>query len=486
MPKPKNARSFLLQALPTIVVSMFHFVDGASTSTEVLLVHAPYPGRLMFSGVPSSLLAAIGPFVERNGASSVGLLDPGVPSQAFDAELRRILAAGSVRCVCISTSTAAIEEAARVACIAKELCPGALVLLGGPHEDDVDMPSAQVLDAVDVSVSGDGEFALCRLLELFLAADQPPDEFCSEALRAGLDAVEAGRFRVALASGVGWAFDAGAVPDEWLRPHATLRAMPRFSVFDGSPTVPLMVSRGCSYGKCTFCAEGIRGGGALIGENFEWVEALAEVHQGAPLYFQDSIFPKSRAVTEQLLPLLHRQGVAWGCQVYLRALSREFLEQLADHGCDYIYTGLESASPEILSGIGKPNVNPQLVMERLGWMQELGMRVGMSLMFGSMSLSGKLLETEGTVRETAALAERIRASGLDVAGFYPNVQTVLPGTALARGLSQAGRSIDFFSMPRSAVFEGLEDGGVGHNFASMEVGSPGETRGVVEAILEAT
>ena len=34
--------------------------------TDVLLVHAPYPGRLKFQGTPSSLFAAVGPFVLAN------------------------------------------------------------------------------------------------------------------------------------------------------------------------------------------------------------------------------------------------------------------------------------------------------------------------------------------------------------------------------------------------------------------------------------
>ena len=125
----------------------------------------------MFEGVPTSLLAAIGPFAERHGTASLGLMDPGAPSPEFDAELDGFVRDGQVRCVCISTSTAAIEEAAKVAVRVKEQNADVLVILGGPHEDDMDVRAAHKLSGVDVSIAGEAEFGLRSLLEAFLDED---------------------------------------------------------------------------------------------------------------------------------------------------------------------------------------------------------------------------------------------------------------------------------------------------------------------------
>jgi radical SAM superfamily enzyme YgiQ (UPF0313 family) len=188
---------------------------------------------------------------------------------------------------------------------------------------------------------------------------------------------------------------------------------------------------------------------------------------GAAVYFQDSIFPKNERIERELLPLLKELGVEWGAQVYLRALSRPWLETLRAHGCTYLYTGLESASQEILAAIGKKNMNRNVALERLTWMRDLGFRVGISLMFGAISLDGRLLETEATVAETLQLAADIRALDVDVTGFYPNILTVLAGTELERSLRARGIRLDFYRMPRAEIFAGYEDGGVGYNFVTL-------------------
>ena len=112
-------------------------------------------------------------------------------------------------------------------------------------------------------------------------------------------------------------------------------------------------------------------------------------------------------------------------------------------------------------------MNESLILQRIGWMREHGIRVGVSLMFGGISLEGKLLETRITARKTLSLARRILDAGVNVTGFYPNVLTVLPGTRLAVALDRLGHRLDFFEMPTCNLFKGLEDGGIGYNFMTI-------------------
>src|SRR5262245_24127734 len=95
----------------------------AHPGTEVLLVHAPYPARLRFDGLPSSLLSATWPLVEALAERGVpiGFLDPREAADGFYVELETLLRGGSVRSVCISTSTAAIEETARIVRLVREI-----------------------------------------------------------------------------------------------------------------------------------------------------------------------------------------------------------------------------------------------------------------------------------------------------------------------------------------------------------------------------
>ena len=74
--------------------------------------------------------------------------------------------------------------------------------------------------------------------------------------------------------------------------------------------------------------------------------------------------------------------------------------------------------------------------------------------------------------------------GLEIAGIYPNVLTVLPGTRLARALAVSGAALDFYRVPRTTEFEDLEDGAVGHNFATLGFDRDQRLRtGVVEASM---
>lgn len=142
-------------------------VAPAGDDTTVLLIHAPYPAKLRFDGLPSSLLSATSLLVqalEEDGVR-VGLLDPGSTSEGFYETLERVLRAGATRVVCISTSTAAIEEAARIVRTVRTVCAlPPLVVVGGPHEDACRVKAADAIEGVDVSIAGDAEHLLVALV----------------------------------------------------------------------------------------------------------------------------------------------------------------------------------------------------------------------------------------------------------------------------------------------------------------------------------
>ena len=385
-------------------------VPPAGPGTAVLLIHAPYPAKPRFDGFPSSLLSASARLIEHLAAADVpvGLLDPGTTSEGFYDTLERVLRSGSVRVVCISTSTAAIEETARIVHMVRVLCGSSpLVVVGGPHEDSCRLKVADRVDGVDVSIAGDGEFVLLALVRRFLT-ETSGGRAMRRTLRA-LGAQEPGLRGRGTVTSRAWGapltrpFDFGATEVESFHLRCQVTRPVRFDVFPGGLAIPLTVSRGCLYGRCTFCSEGGPGVRARVATNFAWVGALSARHPGVPLYFQDSIFPATRSVRQDLLPMLKSLGVDWGCQVYLPTLSRRLVADLAEHGCTYLYTGIESGSNEILRAIGKTGLTRELILDRLGWFAGCGVRAGLSLMFGALSDDGHLLETEATVGETVTL-----------------------------------------------------------------------------------
>jgi hypothetical protein len=157
------------------------------------------------------------------------------------------------------------------------------------------------------------------------------------------------------------------------------------------------------------------------------------------------------------------------CQLYLPAASTKWIQMLAEHGCVYVYAGIESASEDVQAAIGKPKQDAALILERAKAIDRAGMQAGFSLMFGCMSASGVLLETEATLSATLELTEEMKRGTTTAPRFYPNIQTILPGTALAQSLEAASIHLDFYRQPRTEVFSMFEDGGIGHNFATRTV-----------------
>lgn len=460
-------------------------IENPGSATEVLLVHAPYPVRPRFDGLPSSLLHAASKLAERLDSdgrlSALGLLDPGHASTTFDADLDTVLQQARLRVVAVSTSTAAIEETAAIVRLVRAARGDeVLVIVGGPHEDVVSVKTALRIPGVDLSIAGDGEFVLEKVVTSFLSGrSRSPRRFVSELpgeLR--IDPDSRGRFAVSSpwwgSGGSTVEFDRGSAPVAMLGRRPTTSKEVRFAVFDELATVPLLVSRGCSYGKCSFCTEAMDLGPPQVLSSFDHVRETLEGAPNAALYFQDSIFPKTAAVRSALLPLLRESGRSWGAQVYLGTLTRAWVDELARSGCRYLYTGLESGDSEVLSAIGKRPLNDAVMLERLSWISDAGLRVGISLMFGSMAQDGRLVENEHAVDRTVNLARGVVSRGISVAGFYPNVMTVLPGSALSRGLEANGVKIDFYRMPRTELFVDLEDGPVGYNFLSLA--APSERR----------
>lgn len=449
-------------------------VPQAQPGTTVLLIHAPYPARPRFDGLPSSLLSASARLVEHlaERGISFGLMDPGSSSEGFYESLELILRSSSVRVVCISTSTAAIEETARIARLVRAVGGSKpLIVVGGPHEDACRLKVAEAVPDVDVSIAGDGEFLLLELVRRFLELPEGVSS-AANALEFLRQAQPSLRGRGTVTSRTwgqpfGRPFDFGPTEVESFHTRCQVARPVRFDVFPGGIAVPLTISRGCSYGQCTFCSEGGPGVKAQVCSDFEWIADLSARYPGVPLYFQDSILPATRGVRQELLPKLRDLGVEWGCQVYLPTLSERFVAGLVENGCTYLYTGIESGSDDILHAIGKTALTRALILERLGWFARHDIRAGLSLMFGAMAADGRLLETENTVAETVSLVQELEDRNVPIAGIYPNVETVLPGTALDHELLTHEVGLNFYFVPKSPVFDPCEDGAVGYNFLTL-------------------
>lgn len=469
--------------------NLCHIDNPDRRGARVWFVLAPYGGSILrFRGEPTSLLYAIAPLVDeiRRGCiagyslGDLSLLNPPVGGVPMHVEFEQRLHQQRLELLCISTLTAANAEARALAAIAKRVNPRIVVVFGGPHEDHTDSPTAGWDRNVDFSVRGDGEYALLELGRLILSRQDRSIDQLKDTLitRAGpetpLPRIDLpGRAVITFRSAAGQPRQVHCASTQGPSSSGidldTLPLMPRellleedtrqFSVFRrygrNLRTAQIMTHRGC-YWNCTFCSESAESqpNQKVTFRSVESVkQEIEEVRRLGyeAIFFDDSTFtsrsPRRVQFLGELYEYLGRQnrawGLEWGCQTRVDMIDLPTLREMQDAGCSYVYLGVESTSAEMLRYMHKdlPRGQERAVLGRaFDAINEVGMRVGISLIFGVASpLTNRSEETRHSVLETLDFVKRQTEHGnivlisLNLATFYPATRMTLHG----------GRGIDF-------------------------------------------
>jgi radical SAM superfamily enzyme YgiQ (UPF0313 family)/selenocysteine lyase/cysteine desulfurase len=443
---------------------------------KLWFVSAPYGGTVLrFRGEPTSLLYAIAPLVDQikkgriDGLSlnDIALLNPTVTSEPLYAEMEDRLCQQDLRAICISTLTASSPEARRIAQLAKRVNPNTITILGGPHEDDISVKTAvdPMFDGiVDFSVAGDGEYALLQLARIIF--DNP--RATAEDIKS-LVLEQASSFRWCEGRG-GVYFRredrshqlplSGKMPaldDLPLMPRELLHELDTrtFSIFKKSgwniKTAQIMTHRGCAW-RCSFCSESASLNGRCVASVKAEIEEIKNFKERHPeldrenyeaIFFDDSTFTtnskRRRDFLHELYSYLVNCGLEWGCQTRLDQIDEKALEAMKEAGCTYLYTGLESASDEMLRAMVKDQGRKH-IERAFEAINRVGMRLGVSLIFGVAAPgSDKTQETRETITETLDFVEEQTLQG-NVFVVSPNVATYYPDTRMT---SSADSPLDF-------------------------------------------
>ncbi len=446
------------------------------TGQKLWFVSAPYGGTVLrFSGEPTSLLYAIAPLVseiKRRAIADltindVALLNPVSSSETFYSELELRLQSQRLRAICISALTAGSAEARKIAQLAKSINPNTVTIFGGPHEDDITLKTAVdtvLAGVVDFSVAGDGEYALLELVKiLFTNPDASVDEIKSlvvdrrshfrdcEGL-GGIYFQHRGKAEQVLLSQKALNLDKlPLMPRELLHESDTRT----FSIFKKSgqnvKTAQIMTHRGCRW-RCTFCSESLavnRRSLASVINEIEQIKHFSTLHANVSrqdykaIFFDDSTFndrsQQRREFLQELYSYLQYSGIEWGCQTRLDMIDAENLRQMKDAGCSYVFTGLESASDEMLRTMRKDERRQQ-IERAFDAVNSVGMRLGVSLIFGvAQQGSSETQESDDTICETLQFVEQQVQHG-NIVLISPNIATYYPTTTMT---SESDVAIDF-------------------------------------------
>lgn len=385
---------------------------------RVLLVDPP--DRVSYKSylIPNLGLAMLAAVLRRAG-HEVGVFSASL-HPAPETEFNRVLTVQSPDLVGFSAPTCKIVQAARLARIARQKLPAAILAIGGWHASAAPEETLRDFPTFEYAFAGESETALVELAD-------------------GRDpATIAGLYRRC---------DAEVLPCVRPSEPVDLNRLPRpaWDLFDLRQTVPmyrrtpggldypLMTKRGCPY-RCLFCKDDT---GERSVRYCDPEEVFAEIHEAVQRWgadgvqFFDETFTLNAARTEALCERWSAEGltgrVLWNCATRADRVSRELLASMRRSGCRVVQFGIESGNQSVLDA-NRKQTTLQQCLDAARWCREVGLISDMSFIFGLP------FDNRFTVKETARFSRRLDPDFVTYFTFIP-----YPGTP-AGTLAQRGEA----------------------------------------------
>lgn len=306
----------------------------------------------------------------------------------------------------VGISTSSLHKASSVAAIAarvRAVSPSSVIVIGGPGLGF----TPAMAEYADVMVEGDGETALAELV----------------------GAVKKG---TALGELPGLVRGLSAVPVMKGRRDLSLDYLPDWGVCTRrSACFPLETSRGCAH-ACVFCSYPGRGRQEYrpLEPVLKEIRFLVKDLGARCLRFVDTNLTSDTAWVERLCRALIKEDlrVPWSCFARADELARGpgLCRLMAEAGCCWVYSGVESPDAGILGGMRK-GFSPGDIAESVRNVRKAGMAYHANFVIGFPG------ETEQSVARTR---DFIISSGMDTVSF--TVLGVTAELAALAGLNPAG------------------------------------------------
>ena len=302
--------------------------------------------------------------------------------------------------------------------MAREACPEAVLLAGGPHPTHLAAEVFEDCPALDAIVKGEGELPLLGVLQA-IAAGRPwrlePGLILREGATPSLPPME----NLDLA---------GAPVDHFAADFMS----------DTGQLSYLSTSRGCPA-TCNFCntpefwgsSVRFRSPASVLRE----MSQLRARHGLTYFSFRDDTFTANRGRILALMDLIRDSGQhpLWNCQSRVNLVDEERLVAMKRAGCEFMQFGVEHGSERVLQLLDK-GTNMKHALKALTLVRKVGMNLGIYLITG---IPGERWED---VELTADLIRATRPHDVQVSPL-----ALYPGTRLFDQYRAEGRiDRDFF------------------------------------------
>jgi anaerobic magnesium-protoporphyrin IX monomethyl ester cyclase len=334
-------------------------------------------------------------------------------------EIRAILSDYKPDFVGISMMTPIFASCRKVAEIAREVLPGAVIMAGGPHVTILRERGLVKLPQVDVAFVGEAEETILDYVDTYLRGGN------MDAV-AGIIYRKNGKLCATAPRGRIQDLDALPIPDR--------RLLVNEKKYSTSKLGLIMAGRGCPF-QCAFCASvplwerrvKLRSPDNLMKE----IDYLVEMYGIRTFAFWDDTFTVDRRIAIGFCKRLYRKygprRLRWACNTNINCIDDEVLFWMKHAGCRTILIGVESGSDRILRII-KKGITTDQVRKAVKAMKKRGFWVA------AFFIVGLPHETENDIRKTIDFIKEIRPDSMNMTTFTPHPGTELYDYVVSRGL----------------------------------------------------
>jgi ribosomal peptide maturation radical SAM protein 1 len=281
----------------------------------------------------------------------------------IDTTARQVAGMGC-RIVGCSTNSGGLVPVIALLDAIKKANPGIITVIGGPLCDGEMAEGILTLGpAVDYIFSGEGEITFPSFVNAVLGGNLPGEKIIYGAEVSNLDTVP--------------------LPDfgDFFRQRKKVDFKP--APAKTGLKVSYETSRGCRWGRCTFC--GVNGERTFYrtrspAKIIEDLKQLVSRHNGCTIEMADTVMPLPYFKT--LFPRISREIPSVRIKYEVKGnLTLDQVIALKQTGITVIQAGIESLSPSLLKRMRK-GVTPRQIIALLRYARSVGIRVGWNILFG--------------------------------------------------------------------------------------------------------
>jgi len=363
----------------------------------------------------------------RKHGHEVQLVDAASSKIGYEDILRKIKEFGS-DIVGISTMT----PSARSAYDLIHFIKGKLdlpIVLGGVHVNTYKETIFDDIKDVDLLCIGEGERTIVDILKAY---DQG----------LGLSEVKGiayrdtkGKVVVTQPRDLAMDLDSLALPARDLLDNSLYRLLPLS--FKREPVTSMITSRGCPYGKCSFCFQA--GNKAFKYRRHSPEYVLREIEETIipngikEIAFWDDYFLINSKWIDRFCELIEKHDLAWTCYGYVKTATRDMLKRIKSAGCWAVLYGLESGDQGLLDVINK-GITIEDSIRAVRMTHEEGLDTRATFM---IALPG---ETPALAKKTINFAIKLNLTMVNFMPTFPEEGTKLYDIAKEKGRISKYRS----------------------------------------------